>query len=156
MNFSFFAVLNHWVHLTSVVVWIGGLAFQVFVAAPLLKAGDPSENFLKSAARRFRSLVGPLIIILIITGGINFGFRRAGYETVPSRYVTALGVKVFLVSIVASLYFFDLMRTPQDEEAAEEKRSEEPIPPGFKYSKITLGIGLIIIFLASMLRQWKF
>ncbi|MBI3804664.1 MAG: hypothetical protein HY282_12980 [Nitrospirae bacterium] len=156
---NFFAVLNHWLHLISVVIWIGGTAFQVFVAAPFLKTGDPSYTFLKNVSKRFRHIVGPLLLVLVVTGGINFGFRRAGYDILPPGYISALGVKVFLVAIIASLYFFDLIRARQEEEPQQkfQPRSEEgPALPGFAYTRLTLIIGLVIIFLASMLRQWKF
>ena len=153
---NFFAVLNHWLHLVSVVIWIGGVAFQVFVAAPLLKTGDPSYDFLKSLSSRFRRIVAPLIFILVITGGINFGFRRKGYEFLPPGYISALGVKIFLVSVVASLYFFELLGSRQDEDPRERTGGEQPTLPGFFYTRLILIIGLIIIFLASMLRQWKF
>ncbi len=153
---NFFAVLNHWLHLISVVIWIGGVAFQVFVAAPLLKTGDPSYSFLKEISNRFRRIVGPLIFVLVVTGGINFGFRRRGYEFVPPGYISALGVKVLLVSIIASFYFFELIGSRQEEDPRERTGGEQPVLPGFAYTRLTLIIGLIIIFLASMLRQWKF
>ncbi len=152
---NFFAVLNHWLHLVSVVLWIGGVAFQIFISAPLLKPGDPSLTYLTNLSSRFRQMVGPLLLILVITGGINLGLRRSGYESVPAGYISALGVKVFLVSAVASMYIFDLIRKRSEE---TEKRSKEDQPPfpGYAFAKLTLIIGLIIIFLASMLRQWKF
>lgn len=156
---NFFAVLNHWLHLISVVIWIGGTAFQVFVAAPLLKTGDPSYTFLRNLSKRFRHIVGPLILVLVVTGGINLGVRRAGYEFIPPGYISALGVKVFLVTLVVSLYVFDWLRARQEDESSERPRTgsgEESALPGFAYTRLTLIIGLIIIFLASMLRQWKF
>lgn len=149
---KFFPVFNHWLHLTSVVLWIGGLAFQVFILAPLLQMGDPSYAFLKKVSKRFRLMVGPLLLVLVITGGINFHFRRAGYEDLPPGYISALGMKIFLVSVAASLYFFDLLRSRQ-----EDKREEaEPALPGQVFIKLTLAVGVVIIFLAAMLRQWKF
>jgi putative copper export protein len=153
---NFFAVLNHWLHLISVVIWVGGAAFQVFVAAPLLKTGDPSYNFLKGINKRFRRIVGPLLFILVVTGGINFGVRSKGYEFVPSGYISALGVKVFLFVAIASLYFFGVLRSRYKDEEEEEPRGNQPTLPEFVSTRLTLIIGLIIIFLASMLRQWKF
>lgn len=153
---NFFAVLNHWLHLVSVVLWIGGVAFQIFISAPLLKPGDPSQTYLISLSNRFRQMVGPLLLLLVITGGINLGFRRSGYESVPAGYISALGVKVFLVSAVASMYIFDLIRKRSDDETDKRLKEEPPPFPGYTFTKLTLIIGLIIIFLASMLRQWKF
>jgi uncharacterized membrane protein len=153
---NFFAVLNHWLHLVSVVLWIGGVAFQIFISAPLLKPGDPSLTYLTNISNRFRQMVGPLLLILVITGGINLGLRRSGHDALPAGYISALGVKVFLVSAVASMYIFDLIRKRSDEEAEKKSKEEQPPFPGYSFTKLTLIIGLIIIFLASMLRQWKF
>lgn len=153
---NFFAVLNHYIHLTSVVLWIGGLAFQVFIIAPLLKRGDPSYPFLKKISKRFRYMVAPILLILVVTGGVNFHFRRAGYEFVPPGYISAIGVKVFLFAAAASLYFSGLLRSRREEEAKEESSGADPSPPGFVFTKLTLVIGLIILFLAAMLRHWKF
>jgi len=152
---NFFAVLNHWLHLISVVIWIGGTAFQVFVAAPLLKTGDPSYDFLRGINKRFRRIVGPILFILVVTGGINFGVRSKGYEFVPPGYISALGVKVFLFAAIASFYFFGVLRSRYKDEE-EKPRENQPTLPEFVYTRLTLIIGLIIIFLASMLRQWKF
>ncbi|MCG3112593.1 MAG: hypothetical protein MCM46_12330 [Candidatus Manganitrophus sp. SB1] len=153
---NFFAVLNHWLHLISVVIWVGGAAFLVFVAAPLLKTGDPSYDFLKGVNHRFRRIVGPLLFILVVTGGINFGVRTKGYEFVPPGYISALGVKVFLFAAIASIYFFSILRSRYKDEQDERPRENQPALPEFVNTRLTLIIGLIIIFLASMLRQWKF
>ena len=154
---NFFAVLNHWLHLISVILWIGGVAFQIFIYGPLIKPGDPSQAFLTHISTRFRQMVGPLLLILVITGGINLGFRRSGHESIPTGYISALSVKILLVSAVASMYIFDLIRKRQDQEEAGRRSGEEQPPfPGYAFTKLTLVIGLIIIFLASMLRQWKF
>lgn len=153
---NFFAVLNHWLHLVSVVLWVGGVAFQIFISAPVLKPDDPSQDYLTRISDRFRQMVGPLLLLLVITGGINLGFRRSGYESVPPGYISALGVKVFLVSAVASMYIFGVIRTRATEEAEKKTKEEKPPFPDYTFTKLTLIIGLIIIFLASMLRQWKF
>jgi len=153
---NFFAVLNHWLHLISVIFWIGGVAFQIFISAPILKPGDPSLTYLTQISNRFQKMVGPLLLILVVTGGINLGFRRSGHDSIPGGYISALGVKILLVSAVASMYIFDLIRKKQDAEPNRRVTEEQPPFPGYAFTKLTLIIGLIIIFLAAMLRQWKF
>jgi putative copper export protein len=154
---NFFAVLNQWLHLVSVVLWIGGVAFQIFIYGPLVKPADPSPAFLTQISTRFRQMVGPLLLVLVITGGINLGLRRSGHESVPAGYISALGVKILLVSAVASMYIFDLIRKRPDEDKSDRRPKEDQPPfPGYAFTKLTLIIGLVIIFLASMLRQWKF
>jgi hypothetical protein len=51
-----------------------------------------------------------------------------------------------------------LIRKRSAEEEIEKKSKEDQPPPfpGYAFTKLTLIIGLVIIFLAAMLRQWKF
>ncbi|MFQ5780939.1 MAG: hypothetical protein ACE5J1_00105 [Nitrospiria bacterium] len=157
---NFFAVLNHWLHLISVILWIGGAAFQVAILSPYLKVKDPSSDFLNKITTRYRHMVILLLFILVVTGGINFGFRRVGHDEIPPGYISALGVKVFLVVAMASMPLFQLVRSQHDEEADEkatDRFSNNPgTLPGYTFAKLTLIIGVVIIFLASMLRQWRF
>jgi len=149
---NLFATINHWLHLTSVVFWIGGTAFETLILSPLLQQQGLPADFLRKLSNRFRLMAGPLILLLIITGGINFGVRRAGQE-MPTAYVTALGIKVFLVALVASVHFF-MGLTPPDSDDAKQSGRESHTLPGAAYRRLTLAVGLIIIFIASMLRHF--
>jgi len=150
---NLFATINHWLHLTGAVLWIGGVAFQVFVLAPLLKKRALPASFLDAVVTRFRMVIGPLILILIVTGGINFGVRRAGAE-MPVAYVTALGVKVFLVATVASIHFFMGLTPYNPDPAASDERTSR-ILPNLTFSQVTFIIGMAILFIASLLRHFK-
>ncbi len=148
-----FATINHWLHLTSAVLWIGGVAFEVLVFAPLLRHHPLPAPFLRKLTHRFRMMVGPLVLILIVTGGINFGVRRSGQD-MPVTYVTALGIKVFLVALVASLHSFMGLASADPEDDKMERTSTTL--PGLASNRITLIAGLGIILIASMLRHFRF
>jgi putative copper export protein len=149
---NFFAVLNHWVHLVCVIFWIGGTAFQLLIISPFTKKDAPPASYLVAIANRFQKWIGPLIFILLVTGGMNLGFRRAGHPELPPGYISALGVKVMLVAVIASIHFFGFIRSHQD----DSLNTNTPTLPRAGYAKLTLAIGVIIIFIAAMLRQWKF
>ncbi len=151
---SFFVVLNHWLHLISAVLWIGGIAFQVFISAPFLRRSHPA--YIQDLAQRFRYIVSPLIFILVVTGGINFGVRRGNLEAMPTGYISALGTKVLLVAVVASLHFIAQVLPVSRANAIQEGPVEASSVPGLTLTKLTLAIGFIIIFLAAMLRHWRF
>ncbi len=157
---NFFAVLNHWVHLASVIFWMGGVAFQVVVIAPFVTKDHAPPPYLIALSNRFQKVISPLIFILLVTGGVNLGFRRAGHDTIPPGYISALGFKVLLVAAVVSIHFFSFIRsklvwtpTADDPSVLDQNRQ---IVTQSQYAKWTLAIGMIIIFIASMLRQWKF
>jgi putative copper export protein len=148
---SLFATINHGLHLTSAVLWIGGVAFQVLIFAPLLKNHPLPAAFLHTLSNRFRIMVMPLTLILIVTGALNFGIRRAGQE-MPVPYVTALGIKVFLVALVTSVHFFIGLTPP----VPENDKTISHRLPGLSSNRLTLTAGLIILLIASMLRHFRF
>ncbi|MFQ5543704.1 MAG: hypothetical protein ACE5FY_05070 [Nitrospiria bacterium] len=148
------AALNHWVHLISVVFWIGGAAYQVFVMAPLLKTGDFSKETILKISKRFRGFSILFLLILVVTGGMNMGFRRVGHDAIPPGYVSALAVKVFLVVAMACFPLFDLIHTRSKDPDADQEN--QPVIPGLGFTRVTLALGVVVIFLASMLRHWKF
>ncbi|HET6370580.1 MAG TPA: hypothetical protein VFG95_05245 [Nitrospiria bacterium] len=161
---TFFPVINHWLHLMSAVIWVGGLAFQVFVFFPSQRKDAVSEPVLKSIANRFRMIVGPLIMILIVTGGINLHNRRLAAmarspgcgtdgkpECIPAGYTTALSLKLLFVVGIISIYLFDVMNSRREGEP--RKSPADGIPT---VTRISLILGLLTIFMAAMLRHWQF
>ncbi len=136
-------------------MWIGGSAYQVFVLSPLIKSGDLPSKTLVQMLRRFRNVSLVALIVLVVTGGINLGIRRAGHESFPPGYVSALAVKVFLVVAMGSGLLVGYVRSADDENK-KESGSDQSALPGFGTTKVTFAFGIIVIFLASMLRQWKF
>jgi uncharacterized membrane protein len=161
---TFFPVINHWLHLMSAVIWVGGLAFQVFVFFPSRRKDAIPEAVLKSIANRFRMIVGPLIMILIVTGGINLHNRRLTAmalspgcgtdgkpECIPAGYTTALSLKLLFVVGIISIYLFDVMVSRREGEPRESPPDGIPT-----VTRISLILGLLTIFMAAMLRHWRF
>lgn len=145
---NFVAVVNHWLHLIAVIFLIGGNAFQVFVLIPSIKESDPSYETLLKISRRFTRMSLMFLIVLVVTGGMNFGVRRAGHEAIPPGYISALAIKVFLIVGMAVFPLFSLVR-PVD----EENKSKVP---SLAYAKMGLAVGVIVVFIAAMLRLWQF
>jgi uncharacterized membrane protein len=58
-----------WLHVVGVVIWIGGVAWQSHVLAPLARAGDP--RVFASAARRARPITWTAISLVALTGFYN-------------------------------------------------------------------------------------
>lgn len=142
------ATIIHWLHLIGAIFWIGGNAYQVFILIPFLKQGKPPREILQKMSKRFIVMSSTLLVILVVTGAMNFTFRAAGAEEIPAGYVSALAIKVFLLVGMASILVFGLIR-PVDEE------DDTPVP-SMRHAKVSLVFGVIIIFIAAMLRQWHF
>jgi len=149
---NLFATVNHGLHLMGVLFWVGGTAFEVLMIVPLLRRWGVPSGFLDALSRRFRSSVNPIILVVLVTGGINFGVRRAGGE-MPTAYITALGVKVLLVAAMVSLHFFRGVAISMAEgETASDRLVRDW--PGIQYARMILIIGMTIIFIAAMLRHF--
>ncbi|MEK7285932.1 MAG: hypothetical protein AAB035_01355 [Nitrospirota bacterium] len=151
---GFFPVLNHWIHLILIIFWMGGLAFQILIIAPFVKSDAAPPEYLLTLLNRFQKYITPLLLILIVTGGVNLGIRRAGYENFPDGYLPAFAFKVLLVGLVISIHFFGFVRCKLNDIPNLDHRAE--LLSRLRYSKWTFSIGIIIIFIASMLRQWRF
>lgn len=150
MNLS--AVIAHWLHLMSAIIWLGAAAYQVFVLSPMVKAGSLSPTIISALAKRYRHISLATLVILFVTGGINFKTRRMGFDAVPGGYVSALAVKAFLAVAMGSGLLFGLIRSSSK---YDDENKEEDLSPQFGANKMTLAIGAIVIFLAAMLRMWK-
>jgi len=156
-------IINHWFHLVSAVIWIGGLAFLVMAVTPGLKRAVPKE-YVKPIAdtfyRQYKRIVGILLVVILFTGGINLHYvnqlmlSQTG-TGIPNngRYLTIFFIKLFLVLGVMTLFLYTVIfKTEQTgEETAEEKEEQlqEPVP----FQRAALWMGLFIILCAAALKH---
>lgn len=109
MSFAFSTFIL-WLHLLGVVVWIGGLIFQLIVVAPTLKRQPLVFDRLRygvSLDIRFRYVMWPAVGLVLLTGFYNvinvlYTTSLAGVR-VPSGFVSILSVKLSLVAVMIVL-----------------------------------------------------
>jgi putative copper export protein len=159
-------ILNHWFHLLSAVIWIGGLAFLVMALTPALRVAVPRE-FVKPLTdviyKRYRKVVGILLFVILFTGGINLHYisqmmlsqTGVGITNNP-KYLTVLFIKLALVLGVATIYLYTVIFRiePTGEESQEElaEQLREPIP----FQRAALWMGVFIILCAAALKYLHF
>src|SRR2546427_10043898 len=96
-------IVNHWLHLMSAILWIGGLGLLMMAVVPSLKKSVPGElvkPLANAIYRKYQRIIGALMLIILVTGGIHLpydnrlgkGTNRGGI-TKPSRI--ASGGKLF-------------------------------------------------------------
>lgn len=156
-------IINHWFHLLSAVIWIGGLAFLVMAVTPGLQTAVPKE-YVKPLTdafyRYYRRVVGILLVIILFTGGINVHYvnrlmwSQLGYGiSGHGKYLTVFFIKLALVLGVMTLFLYTVIFKiePTGEETEEEKEEQrrEPIP----YQRAALWMGIFIILCASALKH---
>lgn len=97
--FIFFRGLNLWLHLFSLALWIGGIAFFLFVFGPAVHSMAPGTGVqvLDKGRRSLQTLSWIAINLLLISGFFNLIFRGAesGFHF-GSLYYSILAIKLFL------------------------------------------------------------
>lgn len=158
---QFFAIINHWVHLMSAVIWIGGLAFLVMSVTPALRKVVPKEYLspvLDAISTRYRKIVGVLMAVILMTGGINLHFisqmmlsqTGSGISNSP-KYLTILFIKLTLVLGIVTLFLYTFIF--KSEPATEDTEEElEAVP----FQRVAFWMGILIILCAAALKYLHF
>ena len=161
-------IVNHWLHLASAVIWIGGLAFLVMVVTPGLQKAVPKE-YVKPLAdifyRQYKKIIGLVLVVILFTGGLNLHFinkmmiaqlGETGGVAHNAKYLTIFFIKLSLVLVVLTLYLYTVVFKTEatgDEDADErQEQYEEPVP----FQKLGLVLGLFIILCPAALKYLHF
>ncbi len=156
-------ILNHWLHLLSAIVWIGGLAFLVLAVTPGLQSSVPRE-FIKPICdtfyRQYRKVVGILLVVILFTGGINLHYVGEAMEMQTgnglshnAKYLTVFFIKLTLVLGILTVYLYTVIfriePTGEEDEQEKEEHVIEPIP----FQKAGLFMGVFIILCAAAMKH---
>lgn len=102
--------LNIAVHVLSAIVWLGGMFFIALIGAPVFRQMEPGPlrtEVFRLLGARFRTVGWVAIVLLLVTGSFNLGFRglltwdvlgAADFWT--SRYGVTLAWKLGAVSFM--------------------------------------------------------
>lgn len=143
---SLFRLVNHWVHLLSVIFWLGGVAFSFLLLVPALKqtlSVQVAGSVLYAVHKKFTFITFLLTFVLMVTGAINLGMSRHG-GTFPPQYLALLGAKLFLVVIfltIAWRNYLEIRRNPDQQVITE-----------LPFLRFSLVLALAIVFLAAAMR----
>ena len=156
-------IVNHWLHLLSAVVWIGGLAFLVMAVTPGLKSSVPRE-YIKPICdvfyKQYRKVVGILLVVILFTGGINLHYVSQAMEMQTgfglshnAKYLTVFFIKLTLVLGILTLFLYTVIfriePTGDEDEQEKEEQNVEPIP----FQKAGLWMGILIILCAAAMKH---
>ena len=143
------AALNHWLHLMSAVIWVGGLAFVVMTLSPSLKENSPPREFIQSLAQaiqaRYYRVTGILLVLILITGGLNVRFVRQELlvtEGFSKTWLLLLGIKLMLATGLISIYLLNLLYKNEP-----QVKNQTEIP----WARPSFVLGVLIILTAAFL-----
>lgn len=108
--FVSFRVLILFLHVLAVLIWVGGLVYQVLVVVPLASKGAADAAALRiglSCEARFRAVMWPAVGMALFTGLVNVmnvwnSLRQVG-ASLPAAFVTLLVIKLLLVAAMILL-----------------------------------------------------
>ena len=143
----------YWLHLTATVVWIGGMAFILFILIPKTKEvlGQYPGKLIGEVSKRFKLFADWSIILLIITGiGLSVSNKASTHSDNPAGYHTLLLIvkHVFvLMMILIHLYRNHLL----SKKIANEQNSTYKIALqklSLNLVKVVFVFGLIVLLLS--------
>jgi hypothetical protein len=153
-------IVNHWLHLMSAILWIGSLGFLMMAVVPALRKSVPSEYFKPLANaiyQRYQKIVGGLMLIILITGGINIVYvsrlmKANNGEGFTNPYIIALGIKLFFVMCLMTLFLYNIIFPPDPGEKTKAGE-EEPDPEGVPFLRPAFWFGIFIVLMAATLKH---
>jgi putative copper export protein len=152
-------IINHWFHLMSAVIWIGGLAFLVMAVTPALQKGVPKQ-YVKPITdafyRYYKRVAGALLVVLLFTGGINLHYvnqllvsQTGDGVQHHAKYLMVFFIKLFLVLCLLTLFLYTVIFQPDSEEQAQQEETYEAVP----YQRAALWMGFFIILCAAAMKH---
>ena len=143
-----------WVHLTAVVVLLGGLAFIQFVLKPAMStiASEAQKaELLRSIGRRFRTTSWISLIILILTGAYQM-LKESGSARIETDWGVILMLKLLFFAITFGLllvhdFILDPYSLPSKYSTAHQQSSNR----ADLIQKASLFMAFIVLLVASYL-----
>ncbi|MBI3809915.1 MAG: hypothetical protein HY284_05605 [Nitrospirae bacterium] len=153
-------IVNHWLHLMSAILWIGGLGLLMMAVVPALRKSVPGE-FVKPLAnaiyQKYQRIIGALMLIILVTGGINIAYvnklmKAANGTGFTNPYLIALGIKLFFVMCIMTLFLYNIIFPPAPEEKGATGE-EDTDPEGIPFLRAAFWFGIVIVLMASTLKH---
>ncbi|MHC4182307.1 MAG: hypothetical protein ACYSR0_03045 [Planctomycetota bacterium] len=151
-------LVNHWLHLSSAALLVGGMIFLIAILRPVLGRNSSVSGigiFANDIHARFRIYVGILIGVIIVTGVINSidSVMSVAEASISSGYKTVIRIKVLLAICLFIIYGVNAFLI-KEKKASEEDCSCLILPPVHKriLQIVALVLVFAILFLAVTLR----
>jgi len=150
-------IVNHWFHLLSAVIWIGGLAFLVMAVTPGLQKSVAREHIKPITDvfyQHYKKVAGILLVVLLFTGGINLHYVNQVLTSQTgtsiqhhAKYLTVFFIKLFLVLCLLTLFLYTVIFKSDDED--DETEAYEAVP----FQRAALWMGFFIILCAAAMKH---
>lgn len=156
-------LLIRWLHVLSVVTWLGGMVFLGLVLVPVnrrLGANPDRIELVRLAAVRFRTVAWWALTILVLTGIGNTLIHWPTVSRSPFRHILAgkliLVVGILVLSVIHDFFIGPKLADAQAVQVQKGGRPEESITALARQvswlARTNLLLGVITVLLALSLR----
>jgi uncharacterized membrane protein len=145
-----------WAHAVATVAWVGGSLFYALALRPALRTAGAAPDLERIVAAQFREVVEASLVVLVVSGAI-LTFDRLSSGAASALYVAILALKVLLALGMCWLAW-ELGWVGRRKRAAGPGSLERAVAPTrltplLPPSQVILLLGLVVMFLAVVLRQ---
>ncbi len=125
-----FRSLFLWMHVVTVVCWVGGIIFTAWIAGPVLvgkRAMDGGGRYQLRILHRFNRLSRELLFVVLFTGIANLLNRGILLSfNFSSTYLTIVGTKFTILMVLAGLQvYYSLKLVPRLVDAINASEQHE-------------------------------
>jgi uncharacterized membrane protein len=147
----------YWLHSIATVVWIGGIAFILFIAIPSARQvlGLEAAKLMVDISKRFNPIANCSIVILIITGVILTGFNKqySGISNFGNNWYFGLLVKHLLVIGMVIIHFYRSLRLAPNIAKAEANKKVVLQKLSLNLVKFNFCLGLVVLLLSGVISK---
>lgn len=129
--------INVFIHILMACIWVGGLIYTAAVVVPYAVRQEPGarQQILRGLARGFRWIGWGSLIVAIVTGMGNLGFRQ--YLEIPKWLVWKL---ICVVLMILLMLFHDITSI----QAAKKFKGDPASAPGNRAGSIAASIATLL------------
>ena len=96
-----------WLHLTAVVIWLGGMFFMTLVLVPMLRRSTFSQRefseVIERTVKRFQTISSEAVGIILLTGIFNLINAGLGEFSFSSAYLQTVATKLLLLVVIIGI-----------------------------------------------------
>ncbi len=151
---------SYWLHLIATIIWLGGIAFVLFVAIPSAKQvlGAEAGKMTGEISKRFTPMANYSILLLIVTGIVLTAANNKFSGIINfanSWYLVLIAKHLFVFGMVAIHFYRGLALAPRiaRTELASAKASLQKL--SLNLVKVNFCLGLIVLLLSGIISILK-
>lgn len=145
-------------HLVAIVVWLGGLFFVTFVAAPSIGRLDPAtaRPLWRRLLASFLVFGGASLVVIIATGIAMVFLTFGGYAHIPDLHRVNMMIGIPAIVLFGYIAAVPWRRLRHACDANDDASADRNIRLARALLAIVLGLGLMATIVSGLARYYAF